>query len=73
MTTPNDNLPEYEESDDQRLDITERDIEAPDDDLFEQTIPIDPADRPGEFQLGLEVDEFDAWEQSQVVQIDDDY
>ncbi|MEE6258295.1 hypothetical protein [Plantactinospora sonchi] len=53
----------------------ERDPEAPDADAVEQATVADPAteDQP-EVQRGLEVDEYDALEQSRVVgPQDDDY
>ena len=55
------------------LNPDERDIEAPDADTLEQTAPADPADEPEEVRRGLEVDEWDAIEQSRVVDLGDDY
>ncbi|HKS98792.1 MAG TPA: hypothetical protein VJT31_04605 [Rugosimonospora sp.] len=51
----------------------ERDPEAPTADAVEQAIPADPAEQPAEFSRGLEVGEWDAVEQSRVVELDDDY
>jgi hypothetical protein len=53
--------------------LDERDIEAPDDDAFEQATVANPADAPVEVHRGLEVDEWDAIEQARVVNLDDDY
>jgi hypothetical protein len=56
------------------LDPAERDIEAPDADAFEQSISADPFEEPPpEPSRGLEVNEWDALEQSHVVDLDDDY
>jgi hypothetical protein len=52
---------------------SEGSIEAPDADVAEQAVTADPAEQPGEMHRGLEVDEWDAWEQSRVVELDDDY
>lgn len=55
-------------------DTDERDLEAPEADAVEQTIPVEPdiADEP--VHRGLEVDEGDAVEQARVVNNqDDDY
>ncbi|HEX5740680.1 MAG TPA: hypothetical protein VFY17_03885 [Pilimelia sp.] len=51
----------------------ERDIEAPDNDAFEQARAANPADEPDEPRLGLEVSDWDAAEQAQIVDLDDDY
>jgi hypothetical protein len=58
---------------DARLEPDERDPEAPDADIVEQATPVDPAELPAEMHRGLEVGEWDAIEQSRVVEIDDDY
>jgi hypothetical protein len=76
MTMPDEALAAVEEdlTPDDHLDADERDIEAPEADAVEQATPADPAavtrvDVP----RGLEVNEYDAWEQSRVVELDDDY
>jgi hypothetical protein len=76
MTTPDEALAAVEEdlTPDDHLEADERDIEAPEADAVEQATPADPAavtrlDMP----RGLEVNEYDAWEQSQVVELDDEY
>ena len=59
-----------------RVDPAERDLEAPPEDAAEQATPADPADVPLAEQMevhrGLEVDEADAIEQSQVVNLEDE-
>jgi len=59
------------------LDPAERDIEAPDADALEQQIPADPQEaaevQPPQRSDSLEVSEWDALEQAQVVDLDDDY
>jgi hypothetical protein len=56
------------------LDPEERDPEAPTADAAEQATPADPADAEEEEELrrGLEVDEYDALEQSRVVDHDEE-
>jgi hypothetical protein len=62
-----------------QLDRDERDPEVPSADAVEQSIPANPTGRPsppgrpGALDLGLEVDEGDAVEQAQAVDLDDDY
>ncbi len=58
---------------DAQLGPEERDLEAPDADVVEQATPADPALRPAEVHRGLEVGEWDALEQSRIVELDDDY
>jgi hypothetical protein len=58
---------------DARLVPDERDPEAPAADLVEQATPVDPAELPTEVHRGLDVGEWDAIEQSRVVELDDDY
>ncbi|HZN71921.1 MAG TPA: hypothetical protein VFC00_09615 [Micromonosporaceae bacterium] len=65
--------PDEEFTSEDPLDPDERDIEAPDEDAVEQATPANPADAPVEIHRGLEVDEWDALEQSRVVDLDDDY
>jgi hypothetical protein len=50
-----------------------RDIEAPPADAQEQAIPINPAEGGQAPHVPFEVDEWDALEQSRVVELDDDY
>jgi hypothetical protein len=52
------------------LDPDERDPEASPVDVAEQVTPADPAEEPEVIQRGLEVDEYDAIEQSRVVNHD---
>jgi hypothetical protein len=54
------------------------DIEAPAEtvpaeDLAEQSVPANPVEEPAEVSRGLEVNEWDAVEQSIVIDMDDDY
>lgn len=65
--------PEEELVPEQPVNPDERDIEAPDADILEQTAPADPADEQEEVRRGLEVDEWDAIEQARVVDLGDDY
>ncbi len=51
----------------------EHDLEAPDGDAAEQDTPSNPAEGPERVHRGDEVDEYDAVEQSRVVDLDDDY
>ena len=51
----------------------ERDPEAPAADAVEQATIADPTEHPEEVHRGLEVNEWDALEQAQVVRLDDDY
>jgi hypothetical protein len=48
------------------------DLEAPPDDVYEQTLPVDPAEQPVDVRIPFEVDEADALEQAQIIQADDD-
>jgi hypothetical protein len=54
------------------LDPDEREPEASPVDIAEQATPADPADEPEEIHRGLEVDEYDAIEQSRVVNHDEE-
>lgn len=58
---------------DDRLDPEERDIEAPTADAAEQAIPARPAETVLEPRTAFEADDYDALEQSLVVDLDDDY
>jgi hypothetical protein len=75
MTTPDEALVGVDEdlTPESHLDAEERDIEAPEADAVEQATPADPAAARVEMVRGLEVNEYDAWEQAQVVELDDDY
>lgn len=55
------------------LDPVERDLEAPSDDAAEQAAPAKPAETPPELRRGMEVGEWDAFEQSVVIDFEDDY
>jgi hypothetical protein len=76
MTTPDEALVGVDEdlTPADHLDAEERDLEAPEADAVEQATPADPA-AAGRVDVarGLEVNEYDAWEQAQVVEMDDDY
>ncbi|MFV2086225.1 hypothetical protein [Micromonospora sp. LOL_021] len=50
----------------------ERDPEAPADDAFEQSVVANPVEQQPEVHRGLEVDDWDAVEQSRIVDLDDD-
>jgi hypothetical protein len=56
-----------------RLEPGERDSEAPDADVMEQTIPADPVEQDAEIRHGIEVNDWDAIEQSRVVDLEDEY
>jgi hypothetical protein len=71
MTRPDEDLAPSDRAG--RLDPDERDIEAPDEDVAEQSVSANPVDEPAEVRRGLEVNEWDAVEQSIVVDMDDDY
>jgi hypothetical protein len=76
MTTPDEALAGVEEdlTPGDHLAADERDIEAPEADAVEQATPADPsAVTRQDIPRGLEINEYDAWEQSQVVGLDDDY
>jgi hypothetical protein len=60
---------EWEDS----LNPDERDPEAPPEDALEQATPANPADQASPVRRGLEVDEWDAIEQSRVVDLDEEY
>ena len=76
MTMPDEALVGVDEdrTPEDHLNAADRDIEAPEADAVEQATPADPSGAPRtEVQRGLEVGEYDAWEQAQVVELDDDY
>jgi hypothetical protein len=58
------------------LDPEERDIEAPDADALEQSVPADPVtaaeEQPSEPTRDPEVNDWDALEQAKVVGLDDE-
>ena len=69
MTQPGEDLHEL---DSPRFD-TNRDAEAPEADAYEQAVPANPARLPADLRLAYDANEADAYEQSQVVDMDDDY
>jgi hypothetical protein len=54
------------------LDPDERDPEAPVDDAYEQNMPADPTEVPERVRVPPDVNEADALEQAQVVELEDD-
>ena len=70
MTTP-ENLEDLAAG--EQLDPTERDVEAPVEDAHEQAVPVEPEPPDDAVHRGLEVNEYDAVEQSRVVPLEDDY
>jgi hypothetical protein len=71
MTRPDEDLapedhPGYPDPD-------ERDLEAPVADAAEQSVSANPVEQPTELRRSLEVGEWDALEQTIVVDLDDDY
>ncbi|MFV2105767.1 hypothetical protein [Micromonospora sp. LOL_015] len=50
----------------------ERDPETPADDAVEQSVVANPVEQQPEVHRGLEVDDWDAVEQSRIVDLDDD-
>lgn len=69
MTRPDEEPPVTEN----HLSAQARDIEAPAEDAAEQAVPANPAEAPEEVHPGNEVNEYDALEQSLVVDLDDEY
>jgi hypothetical protein len=69
MTQPGEDLHEL---DGPRFD-NDRDVEAPEADAYDQALPADPAHLPADLRLAPDANEADAYEQSQVVDLDDDY
>ncbi len=69
MTMPDEDRVPYE-----HLKPEERDLEAPPEDAAEQALPVDP-DVPDDEPVRIlyEVSEWDAVEQSRVVDIEDEY
>jgi hypothetical protein len=68
MTMPDEDL-----SPSSHLEPDERDPEAPTVDAVEQATAANPVDAPEQLPRGLEVGEYDALEQSRIVDLDDDY
>ena len=64
--------PEEEFTPDEHLAADERDLETSPEDAVEQATAADSRLRPVEIHRGLEVDEYDAIEQGQVVNNEDD-
>jgi hypothetical protein len=70
MTQPGEDLHEL----DHPVPADGRSVEAPEADAYEQALTADPARLPADLRLTDEVNEADAYEQSQqVVDLDDDY
>lgn len=69
MTAPDDEFATLDE----RLEPVARDIEAPVEDVVEQAMPADPRIVPVLPRTSFEADDYDAIEQSRVVDLDDDY
>ncbi len=68
MSMPDDLRPE------EHLEPEERDPEAPPEDAAEQATPADPSEEREEpVRVGNEASEWDAIEQSRVVELDDEY
>ncbi len=72
MTIIPDDATEDEFEPEDRLDSDDRDPEAPAADAAEQAIPADPAETPATVRRGLEVDEYDALEQSRAANLDEE-
>lgn len=70
MTRPDEELAPGDRED---LEPEERDLEAPAVDAAEQSVAVNPAEQRNEVRRGFEVGEWDAMEQSIVVDMDDDY
>jgi hypothetical protein len=70
MTRPDDDLEPGDR--DPREDAAERDLEAPAADAAEQATPVTPGPARVPVRLGWEVGEWDAAEQSVVVDLDED-
>jgi hypothetical protein len=69
MTMPDDDRVPFE-----HLEPEERDLETPPEDAAEQATPADPGEREDEpVRILYEVSEWDAVEQSRVVDLEDDY
>jgi hypothetical protein len=75
MTRPDEDLATDDANGDRAgsLEPDERDPEAPTADLVEQSASVSPVQRQAEVHPGLEVGEWDAVEQSIVIDMDDEY
>ncbi|HEX6501336.1 MAG TPA: hypothetical protein VF054_20225 [Micromonosporaceae bacterium] len=73
MTEPDEDLAELTEQEEERLRPEVRDVEAPEPDMVEQATPASPGRTPEQVRPGLEVNDWDAVEQAQVVELDDGY
>lgn len=76
MTSPDDEfalLDDRLDLDADNLDPDHRDLEAPAEDVAEQATPVNPASARYAPTTTFEVGEYDAMEQSRVVDLDDEY
>jgi hypothetical protein len=75
MTRPDEDLAIDDATGDRAgsLEPDERDPEAPTADVAEQSASVSPVQRQAEVHPGLEVGEWDAVEQSIVIEMDDEY
>lgn len=70
MTQPGEDLHEHDVP---SLDRDRRDLEAPEADAYDQTVPANPAYVNGEPRIPFDADEADVYEQTQIVDLDEDY
>jgi hypothetical protein len=73
MTQPDEELVLGDDLDPDQLDPDERDLEAPAADAFEQVLPANPAQLRVRPHVPFEADEYDAIEQTKVVDLEDEY
>lgn len=66
-------MPEEDREPGEHLEPDERDPEAPAEDAIEQATTVTPEDSDLAVSRNLEVNEWDALEQSRVVEVEDDY
>ena len=66
-------MPDEDQVPVEHLDPEQRDPEAPPEDAFDQATPVDPGLQPSPPRTDREVNEWDAIEQSRVVELEDDY
>jgi hypothetical protein len=71
MTYPDEDLTDAEEH--EEFSPEERDLEAPVADAAEQAMPVEPTEEQPAVRRGFEVGEWDALEQSIVIDMDDEY
>jgi hypothetical protein len=64
---------EFQAAGGRREPVEENPVETPDADAAEQATAAYPDDEPEEVHRGLEVDEYDAVEQSRVVDLEEEY